>query len=101
MFLFDETFALNELQFNIEEQRHLKELLLKSSEFNIPLIVSLADYFTNTILVVSVSSSLALLIDWYSKKPFTSKRVNIVLIWQVKTSFTSFPSSTSLTNSNN
>jgi hypothetical protein len=61
MFILDGTLALDGLQFNTEKQRHLKELLLKNYESNVPYIVSHADYLTRTISVVS--SSLELLFD--------------------------------------
>ena len=57
-FLLGGTLALEELQFNIGEQKYLNELLLKSSESKVSYIVSLADYLTSTILVVSSSLEL-------------------------------------------
>jgi len=59
---------LDELQFYTgEKYKDLKkELLLKSSESNVPYRVSHEDYLTNTILVLY--SFLELLFDWYSKK---------------------------------
>ena len=48
MFLLGGTLALDELHFDTGEQRHLKELLLESSDSSIPYIVKLADNLTNT-----------------------------------------------------
>ena len=97
MFLLGGTLALDELHFDTGEQRHLKELLLESSESSVPYIVKLAEYLTNTIPVIS--SSLELLFDWYSKKPITTKKVHVAPIGQRRTSITTSPLSSSHTNS--
>jgi len=73
MFLIGGTLALDKLQFHIGKQRYLKELLLKSSDSNVPYIVSLEGYLISTKPIVS--SSLELLFYWYSKKHF--KRANV------------------------
>jgi len=66
---------LDELQFYTgEKYKDLKkELLLKSSESNVPYRVSHEDYLTNTILVLY--SFLELLFDWYSKKKKKKKTI--------------------------
>ena len=61
--------ALDKLQFDTGELRHLSEQLLKSSQGSIiPCIVGLEEYLTNTIPIIS--SSLELLFERFSKKHF-------------------------------
>jgi len=58
--------ALDELQFDTGEQRHLSEQLLKSSQGStVPYIVGLPEYLANTIPIIS--SSLELLFERFSK----------------------------------
>jgi len=76
-FFFCGTLRLNGLQFNIGEQRHLKEFLLKSSGSNVPYIVSLVNYFTNNIPFVSSSLELLFNCKKKKKKLFKKKKVNV------------------------
>jgi hypothetical protein len=78
IYIFLCSLALDELQSNFWEQRHLEELLLKGSGSNVPYIVKLEDFLFSTIPVVS--SSFELLFDWYRKKPLTIKEIIIELI---------------------
>jgi len=79
MFLLGGTSALNELHFDRGEQRHLNELLFKSSsESPVPKIVGLAEFLTNTIPIIS--SSFELLFDRYCKISNSTKSVDVVLI---------------------
>ena len=64
MFLLGGTLALNELQFDSGEQRHLNELLTQSSsESTVPYLVGLAEFLSKTIPIIS--SSFELLFDKY------------------------------------
>ncbi|KAG4088551.1 ribosomal protein S17-domain-containing protein [Neocallimastix lanati (nom. inval.)] len=63
--------ALDELHFDIGEQRYLSEQFLNSSQgLTVQYIVGFARYLTKTILIVS--TSLELLFDLFSKKSFNS-----------------------------
>ncbi len=64
MFLLGGTLALNELHFDSGEQRHLNELLTRSSsESTVPYLVGLAEFLSKTIPIIS--SSFELLFDKY------------------------------------
>jgi hypothetical protein len=59
IFLLGGISALDELQFNTRERRHLSEQLLNSSQGSIvPYIVGLSEYFSNTIPIISSSLEL-------------------------------------------
>jgi len=69
--------ALDELQFDNGERRHLSKQLLKSSQGStVQYIVGLAEYLANTILIIS--SSLELLFKRLSKNTFITKSVDAV-----------------------
>jgi len=73
--------ALDKLQFDTGELRHLSEQLLKSSQGSIiPCIVGLEEYLTNTIPIIS--SSLELLFERFSKNTFITKSDDVLPIWQ-------------------
>ena len=79
LFLLGGTLVLNELHFDIGEQRHLNELLFKgSSESPVPKIVGFAEFLTRAISIIS--SSFELLFDRYCKIPNLTKSVDVVLI---------------------
>ena len=66
LFLLGGTLVFNELHFDSGEQRHLNELLFKSSsESPVPKIVGFAEFLTSAIPIIS--SSFELLFDRYSK----------------------------------
>jgi len=68
--------ALDELQFDTGEQRHLHEKLLNSSQGStVPYIVGLAEYLAKAIPIIS--SSLELLFDRYSINTSNTKSADI------------------------
>jgi len=77
MFLLGRTLALNELEFDSGEQRHLNELLTQSSsESTVPYLVGLAEFLSKTMPIIS--SSFELLFDKY--RLIQTRSVDVVLI---------------------
>ena len=76
-FLFGGTLALNELQFDSGEQKHLNELLTQSSsKSTVRYLVGLAEFLSKTIPIIS--SSFELLFDKY--RLIQTRRVDVVPI---------------------
>jgi len=75
--------ALDELQFDTGEKRHLREKLLNSSRGSTVLyIVGLAEYLAKIISIIN--SSFELFIDKHKINTSNTKSSDVVPIWQRK-----------------
>ncbi len=77
-FLLGGTLAFNELHIDDGERRHLKEQLYGSSGSSVPYILSLAQFLTESMPIIS--SSMELLFDRFSKTPNVTRSVDVVPI---------------------